>query len=129
MKKYKFDEQNGLWYELHGDYYLPCLSLPEGEKDDYFIGKYGRMRESYLKENLPKTYFKLRTSGELHKHLKEVDVAAKNQVEQIVKSMAQAEGCDENLKATNQMKWVGLMNNYKACAEEVVIKSIVLIVC
>ncbi len=126
MKTHIYDERNGLHYTLGEDgYYYPDLALPQIEDDDYIIGKYGRMRERYLKESHGITYGNLLATGKLYEHIKEVDIAAKVYVEKIVNSMAQAEGCDENLKATDQMKWIRLMNNFKSCAEEIVINELI----
>lgn len=125
MEKHIYDEKNGLHYTLDEDgYYYPDLALPQA-KNDYIIGKYGRMRKRYLKNHKKSLYTNLLTSGKLYEHLKEVDTRATVQVRQIVTAMAKADGTDEKLKATDQMKWVSLMNNYKACAEEIVLEDVV----
>jgi hypothetical protein len=117
-------EQMGGTYRKSGDYYLPNLVLP-AQKEIQVLGKYGRMRLRYIKEHHKVVYINLLTSGELAEHLHDVDIRAKTQIEEIVKAFAKADGCDENLKSTNQMKWVGLMNNYTHCAEEIVLKDVV----
>ena len=117
-------EQMGGTYTKVGDYYLPNLSLP-AEGENISFGKYGRMRLCYLKEHRQVLYNSLLNSGKLNEHLQEVNQRANAQVNQIVKTMAKADGTDESLKARDQMRWVGLMNNYKACAEEIVLKEVV----
>lgn len=124
LKKEIYNEANGLHYTLGEDgFYYPNLVMPECEYHD--IGKYGRLHQRYLEENHRVIYYNLLVAGKLNQRLHEVDVHAQEQVEMMVKAMAKVEGCDEALKMRDQMKWVGLMNNYKACAEEVVLKEIV----
>ena len=105
------DEQTGISYTLAGDYYLPDLLTPEGEH--FEIGVYGRMRKEYLKEHRRILFTNLLTSGELNAHLHEIDVAAHNFMERVSKQMAKAEGVTEQLKAENQMLWVGKMGNIR----------------
>ena len=102
MKKHIFDEQNGLHYTLHGDVYLPDLTV---SGNDYMpIGKYGMMRKTYLKEHHKAFYIQLQARGELWQHLYEVDEQAKSMVDSIVARMAEIDGVTEELKATDQMK-------------------------
>ncbi|MDD4415049.1 MAG: TnpV protein [Oscillospiraceae bacterium] len=121
------DEKTGIAYTLVGDYYLPDFSLAvESEpQEEYVIGRYWRMRANYLKSPRLTLYSGLLTSGKLHEHLHEVEERAIRQVEDIVQHFAKSEGTDERLKAENQMRWVGLMNNYRHCAEEIVLKEVV----
>ncbi|MDD4415042.1 MAG: TnpV protein [Oscillospiraceae bacterium] len=121
------DEKAGIAYTLVGDYYLPDFSLAvESEpQEEYVIGRYGRMRANYLKNHRRALYSGLLMSGKLHEHLHEVEERAMQQVEDIVQHFAKTEGTDEKLKAENQMRWVGLMNNYRHCAEEIVLKEVV----
>ena len=91
------------------------------------LGKYGRMREKYLKEFQPELYADLVRGGELFDHCAEIDDTAYAQVYQIVKRMAQADGLTEQMKNTDPMKWIGLMNNYKACAEEIIYNELIFI--
>lgn len=124
MKKHIYDEKNGLHYTLADDgMYYPNLELPK--EDNSWVGKYGLMRERFLQEHKHNLYMTLYLSGKLTKHLLDINEQAQNQVDEIVYTTAKAEGCNEDLKAKDQMKWVGLMNNYKACAEEVVLREIV----
>ena len=105
MEKYKFDENNGLWYELQGDYYLPCLKLPE--KEQPHIGIWGQRHLRYLKKHHRVCYANLLTSGKLNSYLADIDQQAEGIFEQLVSQMAAAEGITEQLKATDQMAWVG----------------------
>ena len=120
MKKHIYDESNGLSYTLHGDYYLPDLAVNEEEPT---YGKYGMLRKQFLKEHRPARYQYLLMTGELMAHLNRVDQEAREQVETLVKQMVERKGVTENLKIQDQMKWVGLVNNIKANAEEIVLKN------
>lgn len=123
--KSMFEEMGGT-YRQEGDYLIPNLILPV-QKEMTPLGKYGRMRWHYLKEHRPVLYTNLLTSGKLDEHLHEVDRRASNQVEQIVAAMAKQEGCNETLKAHDQLRWVGLMNSYRSCAEEIIDKELIYI--
>ena len=118
MKKHIYDESNGLSYTLHGDYYLPDLTVNEEEPT---YGKYGMLRKQFLKEHRPARYQYLLMTGELMAHLNRVDQEARELVEILMKQ----QGATEQLKMQDQMKWVGIMNNIKACAEEIVLKEII----
>ena len=120
MKKHIYDESNGLSYTLHGDYYLPDLAVNE---DEPTYGKYGILRKQFLKEYRTARYQYLLITGELTAHLNRVDQEAREQVESLMKQMAEKQGVTEQLKMQDQMKWVGLMNGIKACAEEIVLKE------
>ena len=120
MKKHIYDESNGLSYTLHGDYYLPDLAVNEEEPT---YGKYGMLRKQFLKVHRPARYQYLLMTGELTGHLNQVDWDASEQVEILVKQMAEKQEVTEQLKMQEQMNWVGLMNNIKACAEEIVLKE------
>ena len=108
--------QNGIHYTLHGDYYLPDLGLPE--KASTPIGHYGRMRKTYLEEHRPGLYERLLLSGRLYEHLSEIDTCCAERMDRMVSQMAEAEGVTENLKARDQMAWVGRMNSIRQRAEE-----------
>ena len=120
MEKHIYDEKNGLSYTLCGDYYLPNLVLNEEETT---YGKSGMLRKQFLKEHRPIRYQNLLLSGKLTAHLNQIDQEATEQVEVLMKQMAEKQGVNENLKRQDQMKWVGLMNGIKACAEEIVLKE------
>ena len=107
-------------YTLHGDYYLPDLVLREEEPT---YGKYGMLRKQFLKEYRPIRYQNLLLSGKLTAHLNQIDQEVTEQVEVLMKQMAEKQGVNENLKRQDQMKWVCLMNNIKDCAEEIVLKE------
>jgi hypothetical protein len=115
--------ENGICYVLQGDYYLPDLILPKQEV--FHIGKYGILRKTYLERHRRALYNNLLNTCKLNEHLHEVDVRATGMIEQIVMAMAVADGTDEHLKETDQMRWVGLMNNYRNCAEEFVLRDVV----
>ena len=122
MKKQIYDEKNGLSYTLHGDYYLPDLVLNEEEPT---YGKYGILRKQFLKEHRSARYQYLLLTGKLNEHLNQTDQEAREQVEMLMKQMSEKQGVTEELKAQDQMKWVRLMNNIKASAEEIVLKNMV----
>ena len=116
-------EQMGGTYRQEGDYLIPNLSLPD--ESEYRIGKYGRMRRSYLKEHRPILYTNLLTSGTLHRHLAEIDQACNERMEIIVSAMAKQEDVTETLKASAQMEWVRHMNSIRSLAEEIVLTELV----
>ena len=118
MEKYIYNEQNGLWYELQGDYYIPCLVLDE--EDTQPIGRWGRKHLQYIKEYRPVLYTVLLLGGKLSGHLAEIDARATEMYDLLMKQMAKKEGINEQLKAQNQMAWVGAMNNIRNAAEEIV---------
>ena len=120
MEKQIYDKNNGLSYTLHGDYYIPDLKLNEEEPT---YGKYGVLRKEFLKEYRSAKYQYLLLTGKLPTHLNQVDQEAREQVWMLVEQMAEKQGVTEQLKMQDQMKWVGLMNGIKACAEEIVLKE------
>lgn len=121
MDKYIFDESNGLWYERSGDYYLPCLSLPEYKP----VGVWGQRYRRFLKEHRRATYTAMFLSGTLDNHVAEIDRQAEEMLDRLTKQMAEREGVTEQFKASDQMAWVGAMNNIRARAEEVVRETLV----
>ena len=112
-----------LTYRQNGDYLIPNLEMDEQPTE--LIGKYGRMRKAFLKEHRKGTYNELLLTGKLDEHLLEMDRLARMQVEQIVEHMAKAEGVTEELKASDPMKWTGLMNNLRHSAEETVLAELI----
>ena len=122
MKKQIYDEKNGMGYTLHGDYYLPDLVLREEEP---IYGKYGMLRKQFLKEHRSAGYQYLLLTGKLNEHLNQTDQEAREQVETLMEQMTEKQGVTEELKVQDQMKWVRLMNNIKASAEEIVLKNLV----
>ncbi|MBQ9355537.1 MAG: TnpV protein [Clostridia bacterium] len=123
MERSIHDEKNGLDYELVGDYYIPCLKVPEPPK----VGRFGMMYHDYLRKYKRVAYSGLILSGKLKEQIEEVDRQAEEMFSRLVKQMAKAEGVTEKLKATEQTKWVGMMNSIRKRVEEIV-KSEVLFV-
>ena len=109
-------------YTKVGDYQIPNLTVPT---EEYQLGKYGMMRRTYLKEQRPTLYSLLMMKGELLKHLEEIDKTTTQQVQTIVSQMAAAENVNEELKATDPLRWTGLMNNFLHSAEEIVLSETV----
>ena len=118
MEKVIYNEKNGLWYELQGDYYIPCLKLPEEEQRS--IGIWGQRHLRYIKQNRKVLYLNLLTSGKLNGYLADIDKQAEEMFSRLVKQMAEREGVTEKLKVDNQMEWVGRMNNIRSRATEIV---------
>ena len=104
MDKYIYDESNGLWYELQGDYYIPCLILP-AEKEQP-IGLWGQRHKHYLQEHKRTVYISLLTSGKLNNYLADIDEQATEMMFRLVEQMADKEGVTEQLKVENPMLWV-----------------------
>ena len=123
MQRFITDERTGIQYELIGDYYYPCLTIENEEPPA--LTKYGRMRERYLREHKKVLYFNLLTSGKLYEHLAEIDTSARDMAEYLIKEMARKQGVTEELKARDMLRWVGKMNNIRACADEIVLNDIV----
>ena len=117
-----FEEMGGT-YRQEGDYLIPNLVLPD--TSDYKIGKYGRMRRSYLKEHRPSLYSALVLDGILFKHLAEIDQACNERMETIISAMVKQEGVTEALKAADQMEWVRRKNSIHNRAEEIVLSELV----
>ena len=122
MKKQIYDEKKGMSYTLHGDYYLPDLVLNEEEPT---YGKYGMLRKQFLKEHRSARYQYLLLTGKLNEHLNQIDQESRKQMEMLMVQMVERQGVTEELKVQDQMKWVRLMNNIKASAEEIVLKNMV----
>ena len=125
MKKCVFDERNGFWYELQGDYYIPCLKLPEGEQQS--IGIWGQRHLQYIKQRKRLLYVNLLTSGKLNGYLTDIDKQAVDMFSRLVEQMAEHEGVTEQLKASDQMKWVAQMNNIRRRATEAVNNELIYI--
>ena len=117
MEKYKYDGNNGLWYKLQSDYYLPCLKLPEEEQ--VHIGIRGQRQLRYLKENRRVLLSNLQISSKLNSYLADIDRQAEDMFEQPVKQMAEREDVTEQLKAADPMEWVRRMNNIRNAATEI----------
>ncbi|MGO5028912.1 TnpV protein [Candidatus Agathobaculum pullicola] len=117
-----FEELGGTYCQV-GDYFIPNLALPD--TGSHQIGKYGRMRRSYLKEHRQILYTNYVVEGTLFEHLAEIDQACNERMGNIVSAMAKQEGVTEALKAADQMEWVRRMNNIRSCAEEIVLTELV----
>ncbi len=109
--------ENGIDYILVGDYYFPDLKLPEEERS---IGRYGRLHRDYLKEEHPARYSSMLLTGKLWTYLADLNEQAEERLDLIIEQMKAAEGVTEELKARNQLDWVGRMNNIRNRAEEIV---------
>lgn len=118
MEKHIYDEKNGLWYELHGDYYLPCLTVPDEEQRP--IGIWGQRHLRYIKRKRKPLYSALLISGKLNSYLADLNEQAEAMFFRLVKQMATREGVTEQLKAQDQMLWVCRMNSIRDRAMEVV---------
>ena len=118
MENRIYDEKNALWYERQGDYYLPCLKLPEQESKP--IGIWGQRHLRYIKQHKRVFYANLLTSCKLNSYLADVDEQAENLFNRLVKDLTEKENVTETLKAENQMLWVQRMNNIRNRATEIV---------
>ena len=114
--------ENGIEYVKSGDYYIPNLKAPE---ETYNIGKYGRLHSIFIKENRPCLYSMKMLNGTWLAYLEEIDTSAKEMLDRLIKDMAVKQGITEELKAKDQMAWVGAMNNIRHSAEEFVLKDLV----
>ena len=121
MEKYIIE--NGIEYELRGEQYYPIFC--ETSTTEHHIGKYGLLHSDYIKQHKRGTYTTLLTEGRLNAHLHEIDVEAKSMVEAIVANLARERGTNEELKASDALKWVAEMNNIKASAEEIVLREVI----
>ena len=118
MDKYIFNENNGLWYELIGDYYFPCLTVPAEEEQP--VGIWGQRHLRYIKEYRKARYTSLLLGGRLNSYLADIDQQAQERLDTIIEQMALSQGITEALKAADQMVWVKRMNNIRSGAAEVV---------
>ena len=117
-----FEEMGGTYRQV-GDYFIPSITLPDD--GEYQIGKYGRMRRSYLQEHRKILYTNYVMEGMLFKHLAEIDQACNERMEIIVSAMSEQEGVNEALKAADQMEWVRRKNNIRNRAEEIILNELI----
>ena len=122
-KESYIDERTGIEYRLVGDYYLPNLVLEQEEK--IILNKYGRLRLKFLKENKKAEYTIMFMNGTLNKHLKEIQETAQERVDIIVEQLKNKNNITEDMKNTNQLYWVGMMNPFKNTAEEIVLNELI----
>ena len=118
MEKTIYDASNGLWYELRGDYYIPCLTIPAQEERP--IGVWGQRHLRYIKKERKALYMELLTSGKLSTYLADINEQATEQMLLLTRQLAEREGVTEQLKAQDQMLWVQRMNNIRDRAIEIV---------
>lgn len=123
MEKYIYNEQNELWYELQGDYYLPCLKLPE--EGEVHIGIWGQWHRMYLKNHHRVRYINLLTSGKLNSYLADIDRQAEEMFSRLAKQLSEKEGVTEALKAEKQMLWVQKMNSIRNAAMEIISNDLI----
>ena len=121
MDKYIYDDTNGLWYERCGDYYLPCLVLPEQKS----IGKWGQKYKTYFWKHKSEVYSTFQSKGTLDEHIAEIDRQAEEMFERLVEQIAVRQAITEQLKADDQMAWVSTMNHIRSIAEEVVLNDLI----
>ena len=126
MDKYIYDNSNGLWYELQGDYYIPCLVLPD-EKEERHIGIWGHRHLRYIREHKQVLYTDLLISGKLQSYLADVEEQAQELFDRLMKQRAEREGITETLKAENQMLWVGRMNALRSAVTETVNTEVIFV--
>ena len=120
MEQYIHDKDNGLWYERNGDYYVPCLKLPEIN-----IGIWGERYLTYIREHKKLLHTKLMINGTLYTHLAENNKQAEEMFSELVNQMKTREGITEQLKAENQLEWVRLINNIRSRVEEIIYKELI----
>ena len=118
----KYTHENGIDYVLVGDYYIPMLALPEGNR---LIGRWGRMHQNYLKEYRPGYYSSLLLTGKLWTYFADLDEQAQERLDRIVEQMKAAEGMTEELKADDRLEWVRHCNSIRNCAEEIIYAELV----
>ena len=114
--------ENGIHYTLHGDYYFPDFSATDSHTA---IGHYGRMRKAYLEEHRPGLYTRLSLSGKLYEHLAEIDACCADRMDRMIRQMAETEGINEKLKASDQLEWISRMNTIRHWAEEVLLDELI----
>lgn len=123
MEKYIYDENNGLWYELQGDYYIPCLKLPDEEQVE--IGVWGQRHLEYIKHHRKGFYTSLVLDCKLNRYLADINKQSKEMFDILIEQFKQEEGINEQLKADNQMEWVCKMNNMRDRINEIIYKELI----
>lgn len=123
MEKYIYDKNNGLWYELQGDYYIPCLKLPDEEQVE--IGVWGQRHLEYIKNYRKGFYTSLVIGCELNRYLADINEQAEEMFDTLISQYKTVEGITEQFKADNQIEWVSRMNNIRYRANEIVINELI----
>lgn len=123
MERFIYDETNGLWYELKGDYYLPCFTLPKIEEKE--IGIWGMRHLDFLKSYRKSTYNKLKFEGKLNTHLYNINSQAEDMFNTLIEQFKKSEGITEQLKAHDQMQWVARMNNIRNSVNEIIYNELI----
>ena len=123
LKENNIDNKYGIEYTKVGDYYMPNLVLENEEK--IILNKYGRMRLKFLKENKKAEYMIMFTKGTLNKHLKEIQETAEKRINIIIEQLKQKNNLTEEMKNTDQLYWVSMMNNFKNTAEEIILNELI----
>jgi tnpV protein len=119
------ERENEITYRKEGDYYVTNLVIPKDEYANYYIGKYGHLRLTYLKENRKAEYSIMMMEGTLKKHIIEIDIVAKSRVDSIINSLRSKSDLIEEMKNFDPLYWVGMMNNFRNEAEEIVLKELI----
>lgn len=122
LKINNIENKYGIEYTKVGDYYMPNLVL---ENEKIILNKYGRMRLKFLKENKKAEYTIMFMSGTLNKHLKEIQETAENRIDIIIEQLKKQSHLTEEMKNTDQLYWVGMINNFKSIAEEIVLNELI----
>ena len=122
LKTNNIENKYGIEYTKQGNYYMPNLVL---EKEKIMLNKYGRMRLKFLKENRKAEYMIIFTKGTLNKHLKEIQETAQSRIDIIIEQLKQQNNLTEEMKNTDQLYWVSMMNNFKSTAEEIILKELI----
>ena len=123
MEKYIYDENNGLWYELQGDYYIPCLKLPDEEQVE--IGVWGQRHLEYIKHHRKGFYTSLVLECKLNQYLADINKQAEEMLDTLISQYKTTEGINEQLKATNQMEWVTRMKGLHLRVAEIIYNDII----
>ena len=123
MEQYIFDKNNGLWYELQGEYYIPCLAVPAEEETP--IGIWGQRHLRFIKQERKALYLELLTANRLNRYLADINAQAEERTILLIEQMARREGVTEQLKAMDQMLWVQRMNSIQNRAEEIVLNELI----
>ena len=122
LKENNIDNKYGIEYTKQGDCYMPNLVL---EKENIILNKYGRMRLKFLKENKKAEYTIMFVNGTLNKHLKEIQETAEKRIDIIIEQLKQQNNLTEEMKNTDQLYWVSMMNNFKSTAEEMILNELI----